>query len=284
MDQNFFSPTELKDAQEAQPNFTQEQLQNAALASYQSALDPIQAEFDRYIDGLLNIAQGDLDRASKIIEENFQTALGTDDRARADFFKEVANQLENKVGRIVFDYQTGKNRLEDDIARETARTTENRDLALSRLAEDRQLAREGLLREAQNARREQGTALNRQGILAGTREGAQGLAGRETQDLESEINRRFDALARESGRAGEDITRESSRDLADIQRTGQRDLENLTTESRRLGQDAQFGRDRQLEQAQAEFEREQRRIEADRFAGQRQAQQQAREIALRNFV
>jgi len=72
-------------------------------------------EINKYVDELKGYAQGDLDFVIKYLKKQFASALGTDDAARADFFSKVANQLEERVGRIPFDFELKTGREREDL-------------------------------------------------------------------------------------------------------------------------------------------------------------------------
>jgi len=73
-------------------------------------------EINQYIDELKGEANGDYNFVVKFLKQQFNTALGTDDQARAQFFSKVANQLESRIGRIPFDYDLKTGREKEDIA------------------------------------------------------------------------------------------------------------------------------------------------------------------------
>lgn len=186
---------------------------------YNDELSSFNKAVDDYMNEVIAQSNGDLNFASKWIEAAFTKALGTDDVARAQFIKKVANALEAKVGTIAFDYEN-----------DTYRVTSDRDLALSRLNQDEQRLKE----TANQARETQAGDLNARGILSSTRANAQGLAGKEVGILEGNIGDKFEALRRNR----ENINIGSERDLADI-----------TTGARRAAIGEQNTRDYQTEQA-----------------------------------
>lgn len=73
-------------------------------------------EINKYIDELKGYAQGDYDFVVKYLKKQFETALGTDNVARADFMAKVANQLEARIGRIPYDYELKTGREKQDLA------------------------------------------------------------------------------------------------------------------------------------------------------------------------
>lgn len=80
------------------------------------AEDPqLLADINKYIDDLKNEAQGDFNFITKFLKKQFETALGNDDDARAEFFAKVANQAEKRMGRIPYDYEKLTGREKEDI-------------------------------------------------------------------------------------------------------------------------------------------------------------------------
>jgi hypothetical protein len=207
--------------------------------SFNNVYSGFSNEIDKYVGELKKFAKDDYDFAAKWIESQYKEALGTDDAQRTQFLKNVANELERQVGRIAYDYQTGKYRAEQD-----------KTMALTRLAEDEKVARQNLTTQTAMEREAQGASLNSRGLLAGTRENAEGLAGRDIGLLESNIQNRFDALNRS-------VTRQTD----DVNQGFTRGLEDLTTGARRAGDDSIQQRSYGLETAQRAME--QRNLQAE---------------------
>lgn len=232
---------------------------------YNEIYDPFKKEIEEMTKEIIDQAQGDYDFASKWLEANFKQALGTDDVERANFFKEVANSLESKVGRIVFDYQTNKYRHEEDVKLATDRTIEGRDLALKRLAEDEQVLKKEAETQNMLEREQQGATLNSRGILSSTREDATGLAGKEVGMLEEGIRDKMSALERAGLRSKDNINLAANQSLEDIKLTDARGLDDLTTTARREGLDEQYAKDYGLEKAKRELEKQKKlaKVEED---------------------
>lgn len=258
---------------------TQGQYGATGNAAYDGAFAGIAGEVNKYVDELIQMAKGDYDFAAKWIENNYKLALGTDDSARAQFLKQVANEMESKVGRIAFDYNTGSYRVNQDADLATSRTVRTSETALKRLAEDEELERRGLLRENDQARRSQESELNARGILSSPRNQAEGLAGREVGDLEGQIADRMSSFERLLGRSREDIGLSRDDTLADISLERGRALDDLTTGARRGAVDEQQSRDYNLESAKRELERRQREAEAERRRSMNQARTYADYLA-----
>jgi hypothetical protein len=203
-------------------------------SGYNAQLGDINKAIDDYVNEIITQTNGDYDFAAKWIEKNYADALGTDNGQRAQFLKQVANSLEQKVGTIAFDYETNK-----------YRTVSDRDLALSRLNYDEQRIKV----QNQQDREAQGANLNQRGILSSTRENATGLAGKEVAMLEGGIGERMEALKR-------------NRENVNI--SSDRALEDITTGARRSALGAQDTRNSQIEQAKRAKEKATKLAEATR--------------------
>lgn len=252
---------------------------SGGLAAYDQAYASISGEVNKYVDELVKQAQGDYDFAAKWIENNYKLALGTDDASKAAFLKKVANGLEEKVGRIAFDYDTGSYRVNQDADLTQTRTIRNRDLALSRLAEDEKVYRKGFEEDASQAREEQGASLNERGILSSTRDQATGLAGKEVGKLEGTINDTLSAYERQLSRDKTDITTSASDTLFDTNISRNRNLDDLTTTARRGAVDEQNQRDYGIQTAQRQLEQKKLAAEAERRKNLNQAKTYADYVA-----
>lgn len=233
-------------------------------AAYQSNFDNIASGVNKAIDELIEIAQGDYDFAAKWIENEYKLARGEDDKARAEFLKTVANELEKKVGRIQFDYETGTYRLNQDADIATQRTIQGRDIALARLDEDDRVYRRQFAEQIERERDEQNASLNQRGLVTAAREQQTGLGGKEIRALETNISDRLSAYERELGRTKHDISLKASQGLEDIGLTHERGLQDLTTTARRSALDADFNRNYSLEEAQRALERQKAQLEMQR--------------------
>ena len=209
-----------------------------SLTTLTGAYDEGSKAADNYINDLLNTAQGDYDFAIRQLKREHELALGTDDQARAEFMEKVADQLEERIGRIPYDYEVGSTRISENLARTQEVTNRNRDLALQRLAEDEQTWRQEFGRTSENTRQAERETLSQRGLLAGTRENAQGLAGREVARTEGDLSTTLQGFERALGREQQDITTQAEDTLFEAQREATRGMEDLTTEARRLAQDA----------------------------------------------
>lgn len=192
-----------------------------------SLLSQMGGSIDKYVNDLMDFAKDDYNFAAKWIEDQYTKAMGTDDPARKDFLKTVANSLEEKIGRVAYDFKTDSYRLQGKT-----------DLALKRLNEDEAVMLEQNNTQTQLEREGQNSALNARGIISGTRENATGLAGKEVGNLEGNITKRMDALSRAVGRNKEDILTASTQGM-----------EDLTTNARRTGIDTTTQKDYSLANA-----------------------------------
>lgn len=229
---------------------------------YNKYYGQISGEVNKYVDELINQAKGDYDFAAKWIENNYKLALGSDDGAAANFLKQVANTLEEKVGRIAFDYQTGTYRANQDADLGSNRTIRNRDMALARLDQDEVAFKENYDREANLARDAQNASLNERGILTTSRDKADGLAGREIRNLEAGLTSELDAYNRALSRDREDINLSSGDQLEDIGIAKNRSLDDLTTNARRAGIDETNQRQYNLDSVQRVLD--QKKLEAEK--------------------
>lgn len=192
-----------------------------------SLLSQMGGSIDKYVQDLMDFAKDDYNFAAKWIEDQYTKAMGTDDTARKDFLKTVANSLEEKVGRVAYDYNTDSYRLQGKT-----------DLALKRLNEDEAVMKEQNTTQNQLERSSQNSALNTRGLISGTRENATGLAGKEVGQLEGNITKRMDALSRAVGRNKEDILTANNQGM-----------EDLTTNARRSSMDTMTQKDYSLANA-----------------------------------
>lgn len=204
-----------------------------------SLLSQMGPSIDKYVQDLIDFANEDYNFAAKWIEDQFVEAMGSDDQARKDFLKEVANSLEARIGTVAYDYETDTYRLNQDTS-----------TALRRLEEDERIARQNLDTTAQLERETQGASLNARGLINAPRAEQQGLGGKFIGQLESDIQRRKDSISRVVGREREDTLLGQERGLADI-----------TTNARRLAAGEIDQRDYGLERS--ERERQRRILEAE---------------------
>lgn len=230
-------------------------------AAYDSIYNEMAGNVNKYADELIAKANGDYDYAAKWLESNYKVALGTDDVERAKFIKEVANDIEKKVGRVAFDYSTGKYRLEQDLNTGIERTNQNRDIALSRLAADEKAYKATFARQLDQTRTAENASLNERGLMSGTRENTTGLGTTAINNTERTAADTLAAYQRTLDNSKQDINLTANRSLEDLSRANTRGVEDLTTNARRTGVDSQNTFDQGIEQAARA--REQARLEAE---------------------
>ena len=224
--------------------------------------DPdLYSAINKYIDDLKNEAQGDYDFVVKFLKQQFQTALGSDDKARADFYAKVANTLEERVGRIPYDYELMTGREKEDLNRylQQADANDTRQRELEREFESQQ---ELAVEQEQKQVRE---GANERGMLDSgieKRQASEVSRARETNVIEPQRSTfAYQQAMRDFDRTGAVL--QSGRNLAD-----------LTTDARRAGQDSQYSYDygkgkasRDLSSRLAQIDREQR-LELERGSQQ----------------
>lgn len=193
-------------------------------------------EINKYIDELKGQAQGDYDFIVKFLKKNFETALGTDDTQRAQFFANVANQLEQRIGRIPFDYETKTSREKEDIANLLRRAEiEDTDLRARQVEFEQQ-------QQFQQQQQKQQTdeAYNAKGLLgSGIQKKTEQQQAQARQLEQAPIRRAFEL---ERTRRNEQV--------GEAQLQSARNLQDITTEARRAGQDTQTGYEQGTEGAQ----------------------------------
>lgn len=189
-----------------------------------------------YIDELKSEAKGDFDFITKFLKQQFQTALGSDDPARAKFLADVANQVEKRIGRIPFDYDQKTGREKEDITNTLRRLDiEDTDLRAREIEfEQQQKFATGLEKEQRQGE------FNQRGLLGSGLEAKRAQQQAEARRLETDPMRR--ALSLEATQRGE------QRQEAQLQ-SGRR-MEDLTTTARRGAEDETLGFQKGTEGAQ----------------------------------
>lgn len=84
---------------------------------FEEQLQKSKDEINKYVSELVNEANGDYDFVVKFLKKQYQMSLGTDDAARTKFFEDVADKLEERIGRIPYDYETLTAREKDAMNR-----------------------------------------------------------------------------------------------------------------------------------------------------------------------
>jgi len=230
---------------------------------YTAQLAAFDKQAEDYIGQLLDGVQGDRDLAIRMLTRDHDLAIGSNDAQTAAFLESVSDKLEEKIGRIPYDYEIATKRIGENLDRTTEVTNRNKDLALSRLAEDEKVWREQFGRDTAQVRQGQNESLSERGILQGKRSDAQGLASREIGKTEGDITSTLSAYDRALGRSTSDIKTQASDTLFDANREATRGKQDEGTIARRGVIDVQdatkFGKEaeeRKAKQRQLELERQ----------------------------
>lgn len=262
-------------SQSFRSNNTQPQEDNSIVNQYNSQLSAYNEASDRYINDLLSSVGEDRDEAIRILTREHEQALGTDDRARAEFLESVSDDLERRIGTIPYDYQIGVTRTNEDTTRATSIIGRNRDSALRRLAEDEQVWKQEFGQASDKSRINQQESLNSRGLIQGTRDNVQGVGGIEVRDLERDLGNTLSAYDRALGRTREDVNTQAEDALFDVNRTSTRTLQDLRTGARRGAQGATDTYTDNTRAAELAYQRRQRELERQRELSRLQNQSMA---------
>ena len=204
-------------------------------------LDPEAAKaIDSYIDELKGEAQGDFDFVTKFLKRQFETSLGSNNVAKAEFFSKVANQLEKRIGRIPFDFDQKTGREKEDITNFLRRSSlEDTDLRAREVEFEKQ---EEFKQEVQTGQRKE--EFSGRGLLGSGLEKKREQQQAEARKLETDPRRR--AFELERSRRAEQVQE------AGLQ-SGRR-LEDIKTGARRAGEDTEAGFARGTESAERSLE------------------------------
>jgi hypothetical protein len=187
-----------------------------AAAIEKSTYENLEKEINASIGEILKQNQGDYDFAAKWIEKNYIEATGSNDTMRAEIIKKVANNLEKEVGRIGYDYETGKYRIE-----------QNKSIALERLKLDEQQLTKQHFENLKQDQSRQNTSLNARGLMeGGNRQTVGGLAGENISTLENTYADKLSALRRSITEGEQDINLSASRNIEDLGTTARRGYED----------------------------------------------------------
>lgn len=231
---------------------------------YSAQLAALDQAVDNYINNLINEANGDREFVIKKLDAEHKLALGNDDASRAKFLEKVSNSLEQKIGRIPYDYEKYTARELEDYSKTVSTTERNYSTALNRLSEDEKIAKEQQNRLATQEREANLGNLNARGILNVNPERAGGLAGKEISNVEQGISDRMSALERSIGRQREDLSTGRSDVLSQAELQKSRNLEDLTTTARRGAINQQVQTDFGKESANRAYEAQKRALERQR--------------------
>lgn len=191
-------------------------------------------QINQYASELQGEAQRDYDFIVKYLKKQFETALGTDDTARQEFLVKVADKLEQRIGRIPYDYDLYTGRAKEDIANYLRRSEVQKQDANAR--EDEFLAQQGFA--VRTERKQLAEASNARGMLgSGIQKGEQLQLDTKRQLYETDPFNRTMALER------------TQREEADKQAIldNQREQTDITNKYRREAIDEQLGYDQGIE-------------------------------------
>lgn len=214
----------------------------ANLSEQLKSLNPdYEAEISKYADELKAQAQGNYDFIVKYLKKEHQMALGTDDKARAQFYEDVANSLENRIGRIPFDFETKTAREKEDIANYLKRS----EIQKTALDQQEKIFNKQQAFNTQEEQQKNAENFNSRGLLDS------GLQKKESNRL---------ALARQLFEQ-DPFNQQLSQKRADLaqqdteaQLQSTRNLQDIATDSRRSAQDTQLGYDKGTEGAARDLE------------------------------
>lgn len=208
-------------------------------------------EINKYIDELKGYAQGDYDFVVKYLKKQFETALGTDDKARAEFFKEVSNTLEKRIGRIPYDYELKTGREKEDIAN-FLKAKDEEDTEQRKQEIEFQAQQELASTKEQKVVKE---GANERGMLDS------GIEKRQSQEVATD--RKVNVIdPQERKFAFQQALRDEDRRLGKI--SSERNLADIKTEARRGGEDEQSNLEYGTEKAKKTLEERLAEIERSR--------------------
>lgn len=226
--------------------------ENKSTAELLKEQDPrLYNEINDYIDELKAEANGDFDFVVKFLKRQFETALGNDDVAKADFLAKVANVTEERIGRIPYDYDLMTGREKEDLSRYLQQA--DADDARQRQQEKEFEAQQQLAIEKEQKQVREGA--NERGMLNSgieQRQAKEAQTARETNVINPQ----------QSTFAYQQAMRDFNRSSAVLQ--SGRNLEDLTTEARRAAQDSQYAYDYGTEKANLSLEQRLAEIERER--------------------
>ena len=210
-------------------------------SDFQRRLDEELAEVAKYVEELEKVAKDDFNFITKFLDKMHRVALGNDDEATAKFYESVSNSLEEKIGRIPFDFQ-----------RKTQREKEDLQEILKQTAGQRRLIADTSAFQKEQETTERREEFNRRGLLG---------SGIEKRKAENQERARQLALRQQ-------IEPIDVRER--LARTGEvRGLEDITTTSRRDLADFQLGEQEKREKADIDLARELARIQREKSAEER---------------
>ncbi len=199
---------------------------NESLISSFADKDKYLQEVEKYAAELESTAKDNFDFITKFLDKQHASALGTSDSDLARFYEDVSSSLEEKIGRIPFDFQNRTAREKEDLQNELASIAE----AKRRIREQSEFE-SGLETE----QREQ--EFNTRGLLGS------GIQAKKAQEQER---------ARQLRLAAQIEPLQERERLAGIGST--RSLEDITTQARRDAQDFSLSEEQTREGSQLELD------------------------------
>lgn len=83
--------------------------------SFTDRLNEQLAQVQKYADELIKESQDNFDFITKFLDKQHNIALGTDDKGLAEFYEQVSDSVEERMGRIPFDFQQRTEREKEDL-------------------------------------------------------------------------------------------------------------------------------------------------------------------------
>lgn len=198
---------------------------------------------NKYTDDLIAESKGQRDLMAKKLDAEHKLALGNDDVEKAKFLETVADQLEQKIGRIPYDYQRYTQRELDTYALDKNDIATSKKLALERLANDEK----SLSGEQTSANKSKLEDLNARGLIEGQKPltstepgpspitGLKGIAGAQVAPQNTSFDTSFGNLGiQKEGIINDANSANARRDLAHTNT-----LQDIQTDARRGAQNAE---------------------------------------------
>jgi hypothetical protein len=242
-----------------------------------------QSSVNKYIDNLLSESQGQRDLMLKRLDAEHKLALGNEDPAGAKFLETVADGLEQKIGRIPYDYQRYNHRELEQYALGNRGIAEQKNLALDKLNNDEQIAKQGLGFKQGQANASTAESLNQRGLITGqtpqgmnqpsSLTGLSGLAGKTAGIQNQDFSNQFGALSSTNALARRGINEGAGLAQSTLDFNHNNTMQDLTTGARRDAQDQNntfsFGQDT----ANQSYAAAMKRLESERATRLQQATQ-----------
>lgn len=227
-----------------------------------------------YVDDLIAQAQGQRDLILKKLDAEHKLALGSDDRATAQFLETVADKLEERLGRIPYDYQRYTARELEDYAMGSEKIQSTKNLALEKLTNDQRLAENELKLSQGNDNQSLVERLNERGLLGTGKPqgmlqgqsltGLDGIAGQTAGLQNTAYQQKYDALHSSNDITRRGITLDASQQQNELDFGHKNRISDITVDTRRDVQDQQQATTLGKEGAELEYEQRRREYERQR--------------------